>query len=75
MVGYAVALLALSTVPALLGMAGRVYLVGALLHGAAMLATTVAFLRGATRQRCNRVFLGSLLYHPLLLGLMVAGAF
>lgn len=75
MVGYAVALLALSTVPALLGMAGRGYLVGALLLGATMLAATVAFLRNPTRQRCNRVFLGSLLYHPLLLGLMVAGAF
>ena len=75
MVGYSVALLALSTVPALLGMAGRGYLVGALLLGATMLGATVAFLRNPTRQRCNRVFLGSLLYHPLLLGLMVAGAF
>ncbi len=74
MVGYAVALLALSTVPALLGMAGLVYLFGALLLGAAMLAAAVAFLRNPTRQRCNRVFLGSLVYHPLLLGLMVAGA-
>lgn len=74
MVGYAAALLALSTVPALLGMAGRIYLVGAVLLGTAMLAATVAFLRDPTRQRCNRVFLGSLLYHPLLLGLMVVGA-
>lgn len=75
MVGHAVALLALSTVPALLGMADRVYLAGALLLGAAMVAAALAFLLDPTKQRCNRVFLGSLLYHPLLLGLMVAGAF
>ncbi len=75
MVGHAAALLALSTVPALLGMAGRVYLIGALVLGAAMVAAALAFLLNPTRQRCNRVFMGSLLYHPLLLGLMVAGAF
>ncbi len=74
MVGHAVALLAISVVPALLGMTGRLYLVGALALGAAMVALTLAFLLNPTRQRCNRVFLGSLFYHPLVLGLMVAGA-
>ena len=74
MVGHAVALLALSSVPALLGMAGRVYLGGAILLGLGMVAASVAFLLDPTRQRCRRVFVGSLLYHPLLLGLMVAGA-
>ena len=75
MVGHAVALLALSTVPALLGMADRLYLIGALVLGVTMVGATLAFLLDPTRQRCNRVFLGSLIYHPLLLGLMVAGAF
>lgn len=74
MVGYAVALLTLSTVPVALGMAGTLYLVGASLLGAAMVAATLGFLLDPSRQRCNRVFVGSLLYHPLLLGLMVAGA-
>lgn len=74
MIGYAVALLALSTVPALLGMADGLYLAGALTLGVGMVLVTLAFLVDPTRQRCNRVFLGSLLYHPLLLGLMVAGA-
>lgn len=74
MVGYAAALLALSAVPALLGMAGRIYLAGAVVLGVAMVAVCVAFLVDPTRQRCRRVFMGSLLYHPLLLGLMVAGA-
>ncbi len=74
MVGYAVALLALSAVPVLLGMAGTLYLIGAVILGGAMVAATLGFLFDPTRQRCNRVFLGSLVYHPLLLGLMVAGA-
>lgn len=74
MVGYAVALLVLSAVPVLLGMAGTLYLIGAAVLGVGMVAATIGFLFDPTRQRCNRVFLGSLLYHPLLLGLMVVGA-
>ena len=74
MVGHSVALLVLSAVPVALGMAGTLYLVGAAALGAAMVAATLGFLFDPTPQRCNRVFAGSLLYHPLLLGLMVAGA-
>ncbi len=74
MVVHAVALLALSTLPALLGMAGGLYLPGALALGVGMIVLTLAFLLKPTRQRCNRIFLGSLIYHPLLLGLMVIGA-
>lgn len=74
MVGQAVALLALSAVPALLGMAGTLYLAGAMVLGLGMVAATLAFLLDPTRQRCRRVFAGSLLYHPLLLAMMVAGA-
>ena len=74
MVGYSVALLPLSILPRVLGMSGSIYLAGALLLGVGMLAVTVAFMLNPTKQRCGRVFLGSLLYHPLLLGVMVAGA-
>ncbi len=75
MVASAVALLGLSLAPTLVfGMAGRAYLIGALALGAAMVAVALAFARHPTRQRCNRVFVGSLAYHPLLLGLMVVGA-
>ncbi|MDE2676659.1 MAG: heme o synthase [Gemmatimonadota bacterium] len=74
MVGHALALLALSAVPTLLGMAGMFYLAGAAVLGLGMVAVTLAFLLDPTRQRCRRVFVGSLLYHPLLLALMVAGA-
>lgn len=74
MVGNAVVLLPLSIVPTVLGMSGNVYLAGALVLGGGMLAVTVAFLVKPSKQRCSRVFLGSLLYHPLLLAAMVAGA-
>ncbi len=74
MVGHAVALLVLSAVPALLGMTGTLYLAGAAVLGLGLVAVTLAFFRDPTRQRCRRVFAGSLLYHPLLLALMVTGA-
>ncbi len=74
LVGYAAALVPVSVLPAFLGMAGGPYLGGALILSAAMLAASAAFLLDPTRQRCRRVFVGSLLYHPLLLALMVAGA-
>lgn len=75
MVGYAAALLPVSLVPSALDMTGLAYAVGAGLLGIGMVAVTTAFLLKPTRQRCRRVFFGSLLYHPILLGLMVAGAF
>ncbi len=74
MVGHALALLPLSMVPGLLGMSGHLYLAGAVALGAGMVGVTIAFRLKPTKQRCSRVFLGSLLYHPLLLGAMVAGA-
>ena len=74
MVGYSVLLLPLSILPAVLGMTGNLYLAGASVLGSGMVAVTIAFLLKPTKQRCGRVFLGSLLYHPLLLALMVAGA-
>lgn len=74
MVGHAAALLPVSMLPGVLGMTGDLYLAGALVLGAGMVAVTVAFRLRPTRRRCSRVFLGSLLYHPLLLAAMVAGA-
>lgn len=74
MVGHAAVLLPLSIVPGVLGMSGSVYYAGAVVLGGGMLAVTLAFMVKPTKQRCSRVFLGSLLYHPLLLGVMVAGA-
>lgn len=74
MVGNALVLLPVSILPSVLGMTGDLYLAGALVLGAGMVAVTLAFRINPTKQRCGRVFLGSLLYHPLLLAAMVAGA-
>ena len=74
MVGNALVLLPVSILPSVMGMSGDVYLAGALALGGGMLGVTLAFMLKPTKQRCGRVFLGSLLYHPLLLGAMVAGA-
>lgn len=74
MVGNAVVLLPVSILPNVLGMSGNVYLAGALVLGGGMLAVTVTFMVKPTTRGCGRVFMGSLLYHPLLLAVMVAGA-
>ncbi len=73
MVGSALALLALSMVPALGDRTGPLYLPGALCLGFGMVVLTLRFLRSPTDGRCRRVFLGTLFYWPALLGLMVLG--
>ena len=73
MVGYAGALLPLALAPWLLGMADDLYAASALILGAGMIAVTGAFHFRPTGRRVRRVFLASLLYHPLLLGALVAG--
>ncbi len=75
MVGSAAALFLLSILPALLDMTGGLYLTAAVVLGLGLGSTTIAFLLQPTKPRGRLVFLGSLLYHPLLLTLMVAGAF
>ena len=72
MVYHSVSLVTVSVFPTLLGLTGVVYLLGALTLGVLMLSTTLAAAAEMTRPRARRVFLGSLLYQPLLLGLMLA---
>jgi len=55
----------------LFGMTGRVYLAGALLLGVFFLVCAVQFSRDLSRPRARRLFFASILYLPLLLGLMV----
>ena len=71
MVYHSTSLLALSVVPTVLGLTGNVYLVGAIILGLAMLAAAGSAAREMTKHHAKRVFLGSLLYQPLLLGLML----
>ena len=71
MVVSTVLLIPVSLAPTALGYTGSAYAVGAVVLGLAFAATAIAAARSLTDERARRVFLGSLLYHPLLLGLMV----
>ena len=71
MVYHSSSLLLVSIFPSLLGFTGPVYMGGALVLGVSLLAVTSAAASEMTRVRARRVFLGSLLYQPLLLGLML----
>jgi protoheme IX farnesyltransferase len=64
-------LLPVSWLPALLGYLGPTYLGGATILGTAFLGTAIFAARDMTDGRARQVFLSSLLYHPLLLGLML----
>lgn len=71
MVASTAVLLPISWAPTLLGYTGTVYLVGATVLGLGFLGTAVAAAREMTDEKARRVFFASLLYHPILLGLMV----
>lgn len=70
--GAAALLLLVSGLPVLLHLAGGFYLAGALLVGSLYVAASVPLLSGATPRRARRLFLVSLAYLPLVLGLLVA---
>lgn len=67
-------LIPVSLTPTLLGLTGTPYLVGASLLGGVFLGTAVRASRDLTESTARSVFFGSLLYHPLLLGLMLFDA-
>lgn len=68
-------LIPVSWAPAALDHVGTPYTVGATLIGGAFLATAVVAARDLTEATARRVFLASLLYHPVLLGLMLFDTF
>jgi protoheme IX farnesyltransferase len=70
-VNHTLALLAVSLLPFVFKLAGPVYLAGALLLGAGYLWCAFQFSRQLTLARARWLFLASILYLPLLLGLMV----
>jgi len=70
-VTYTLGLLGLTLVPVLLGLAGWMYGLGAVLLGAGFVALGAALESTRTRSAARRVFLASVIYLPLLLGLMV----
>jgi heme O synthase-like polyprenyltransferase len=54
-----------------LGLTGIMYAVAATLLGAGFLTAAIAAARDLTESSARRVFLASLLYHPLLMGVML----
>lgn len=70
---FSATLLLVSAVPTWLGVTGLIYLVGMALLGVALLLLAVGTLREGrlTTAAARRVFLGSLVYHPLFLLLLL----
>jgi len=71
MTTYCLALIPASLTPVLLGQAGPVYLAAALVLGLAFLAAALGFVREASVAQARRVLRASLLYLPVLLGLLL----
>ena len=70
-VSHAIGLLIVSLCPVLFRVAGATYFVGALLIGLIFLAAAFAFARQLNVPRARQLFFASIIYLPLLLGLMV----
>ncbi len=71
MILYSTALVPMSLLPTPLGLTGGIYLAGALALGIGLLALSVRAYREMTARKARGVFLASLAYQPLLLGLML----
>lgn len=70
-VSHTLGLLSVSLFPVVFGLVGWVYCVGAILLGAIFLAAAIRFSLQLTRDRARQLFFASIIYLPLLLGLMV----
>jgi len=70
---FSATLLLVSAAPTWLGITGMIYLAGMVVLGAGLLALAVATLKDGrlTATAARRVFLGSLVYHPLFLLLLL----
>ena len=78
---YSGLLIPVSVMPAFLGMAGRVYLAGAVLMGAALFRVSLGMAQGrlpataaASKPRARRLLQATILYLPALFALMMANA-
>ena len=68
---YGIALIPVSLVPGMLGMTGRIYFIGALILGLVYLYSGVRVALDRTLARARAVLLTSVLYLPLIYGLML----
>jgi protoheme IX farnesyltransferase len=64
-------LVPMSLAPVALGISGSIYFVGALIIGGLFLCSSIAAMLALTRRNARRVLLASVLYLPVLFGLMV----
>jgi protoheme IX farnesyltransferase len=71
MVSYCLALIPVSLMPGLLGLAGLVYLMGALLLGLGFLGSALGFHRDHSIPQARRVLWASLVYLPILFILLL----
>ncbi|MEP7336292.1 MAG: protoheme IX farnesyltransferase, partial [Acidobacteriota bacterium] len=70
-VGYTIALVISSLLPTLLGFSGWVYLAGAVLLGVWFLHASLTTAKQMTREQARHLLKVSVIYLPLLFGLMV----
>jgi protoheme IX farnesyltransferase len=70
-VSHTLGLLMVSLLPFLFRLTGRVYLFGALALGLGFIACALLFSRDLSLRRARQLFFASILYLPLLMGLMV----
>ena len=68
---HSLGLIPVSLFPSLLGVTGVVYFSAALVLGAAFLFFAIQFLRHLTAERARHLFLASIVYLPVLLGILV----
>jgi protoheme IX farnesyltransferase len=80
-IGYSLALIPISVLPSLMGMAGRIYFVGAVVLGLALLyfGVRLAFLNSPlssapSKMRARHVLQATVIYLPLLFALMMTNA-
>jgi protoheme IX farnesyltransferase len=71
MILYATTLIPISLLPVMLGMSGQIYMFGALLLGLWFLYTGVRVAFDRTNVRARHVLLASVIYLPMIYGLMV----
>jgi len=69
---YTICLLVVSVLPTFFAFASVTYLIGAILLGLGFCATALRFVLRRDRASARRLFFGSILYLPLLLGLLIA---
>jgi protoheme IX farnesyltransferase len=71
-INYTAALVPVSLLPTVVGLAGRAYFAGAIVLGIVSLALAVRFARQRTPERARQLFYASLVYLPVLWVLMLA---